>query len=205
VGSTDTITVQDLLRQLDAANGELHVPDPAPTLRAAYRRAIHHALADGVVPDGVVLRHTGRDRGDLTIRLIPAAVDVTAAERSAPVPVPAALSQGDGPSPTPPADTARARGSPEAPWPPTFGCPLLAIRVLVPATPVTLGRGVPRTAPTVGPPPGASALGGACILRPSRHRSDAAQPTEVRNNHVTISGMPWLGSNPRRLGSRCPA
>ncbi|MDX1873301.1 hypothetical protein SBI67_14350 [Mycolicibacterium sp. 120266] len=43
---------------------------PTDRERARYRRAIHHLITDHQIPEGFVLRHTGRDRGDLVIRLI---------------------------------------------------------------------------------------------------------------------------------------
>lgn len=43
---------------------------PTDRQRARYRRAIHHLITDHQVPQGFALRHTGRDRGDLVVRLI---------------------------------------------------------------------------------------------------------------------------------------
>ena len=40
------------------------------TVRAQYRRAIHGAKERGLVPEGLQLWHTGRDRGDMVIRLL---------------------------------------------------------------------------------------------------------------------------------------
>jgi hypothetical protein len=61
---------EHLVAELQSANGNVVVRAPSSTQRARYRRAIHHLIAHGQVPDGFVLRHTGRDAGDLTIRLI---------------------------------------------------------------------------------------------------------------------------------------
>lgn len=61
----------DLVTELQAGDGVLTVPNPVPVVRAAYRRAISIAITDGLVPDGYVLRHKGRDHGDLVIRLLP--------------------------------------------------------------------------------------------------------------------------------------
>lgn len=85
-----TITVEQLLWELTARQGVLQLADPAPTVRAAYRRAINHAIVGRAVPAGFALRHTGRDRGDLTIRLVPAAPSV-AQGRPVRVPVPTTL------------------------------------------------------------------------------------------------------------------
>lgn len=61
----------DLLSELEAADGVHRVADPTDRVRAAYRRAIRAAISSGAVPDGYRLIHTGRDRGDLVIRLVP--------------------------------------------------------------------------------------------------------------------------------------
>jgi hypothetical protein len=45
------------------------IRDPDQQIRARYRRAIHRLIINHQIPDGFGLRHTGRDRGDLTIRL----------------------------------------------------------------------------------------------------------------------------------------
>ena len=64
------VTAESLLAQLQSAGDTVAVPDPPGPLRAAYRRAISRAITEGLVPDGYGLRHTGRDHGDLVIRLI---------------------------------------------------------------------------------------------------------------------------------------
>lgn len=61
----------DLLAELEAADGVHLVENPTGRVRAAYRRAIHAAISSGSVPDGYRLTHSGRDRGDLVIRLVP--------------------------------------------------------------------------------------------------------------------------------------
>lgn len=61
----------ELLAQLTAGDGHLTVTSPSERQRAMYRRAIHFLITGHQVPEGFVLRHTGRDRGDLTIRLQP--------------------------------------------------------------------------------------------------------------------------------------
>lgn len=70
MGRREEITVEALLTKLQAGGGELHLDDPEPGMRAAYRRAINRAITSDAVPRGFGLRHTGRDRGDLHIRLV---------------------------------------------------------------------------------------------------------------------------------------
>lgn len=81
----------DLLAALESEDGVLTVSDPAPAVRASYRRAISRLTVEGAVPDGYVLHHTGRDRGDLVIRLLPREDDATRKDRPAPVPIPDSL------------------------------------------------------------------------------------------------------------------
>jgi hypothetical protein len=57
-----------LLEQL-MRDGRYVVLDPDSRERAMYRRAIHRIITERALPDGHVLRHTGRDTGDLVIRL----------------------------------------------------------------------------------------------------------------------------------------
>lgn len=47
----------------------LRVPDPAPSVRAAWRRAIHAANTPTLLGAGHRLRHRGRDHGDLVVEL----------------------------------------------------------------------------------------------------------------------------------------
>jgi hypothetical protein len=61
----------DLVAAVVEANNELRVTDPKPTERAAWRRAIYALINSDATPPGLRLRHTGRDRGDLVIRLVP--------------------------------------------------------------------------------------------------------------------------------------
>lgn len=77
------IDVTDLLARLQA--GPVRIEAPSAELRAAYRRAIHQATVDGLVPDGLTLRHSGRDHGDLVIRLVETP---PATPTPAPVPIP---------------------------------------------------------------------------------------------------------------------
>ncbi len=67
--NTTPVTPQSLLADLQAADGIITIRDPPPGIRAAYRSAISRAATAGVVPSEFRLRHTGRDRGDLVIRL----------------------------------------------------------------------------------------------------------------------------------------
>lgn len=66
---------EQLVAELKSRNGIVVVRAPNQTQRARYRRAIYRLSIRGQVPDGFILRHTGRDAGDLTIRLIRAEAD----------------------------------------------------------------------------------------------------------------------------------
>lgn len=59
----------ELIKRLQAEGGTLHIPDPDPGTRARYRSALYAAKQPGIVPEGHHLLHTGRDKGDLIIRL----------------------------------------------------------------------------------------------------------------------------------------
>ncbi|WP_326800495.1 hypothetical protein OIE49_36890 [Streptomyces sp. NBC_01788] len=61
----------ELISRLQQAGGTLHIANPTPDERARWRRALHTARADHLVPDGHHLQHTGRDKGDLVITLRP--------------------------------------------------------------------------------------------------------------------------------------
>ncbi|WP_204010733.1 hypothetical protein [Virgisporangium aurantiacum] len=58
-----------LVERLQTSGGTVVVSDPDADTRASYRRAIHAAKQHKLVPDGYDLRHTGRNTGDLVIRL----------------------------------------------------------------------------------------------------------------------------------------
>ncbi|CAI7978114.1 conserved hypothetical protein [Frankia sp. Hr75.2] len=60
---------RELIAQLQREGGTLRVDEPDDDTRARYRRTIDAAKRHRLVPDGFHLRHTGRDRGDLIIRL----------------------------------------------------------------------------------------------------------------------------------------
>jgi hypothetical protein len=77
----------DLLHQLVSGAGQVTVESPTQRQRARYRRAIHHLITSHEIPDGYVLRHHGRDQGDLTIRLV-RAVDAATTEPALKVDVP---------------------------------------------------------------------------------------------------------------------
>jgi hypothetical protein len=64
------VTPAELVDQLNSAEGEIYIADPSERVRARYRRAIHGAKELGLVPDGFQLWHTGRDHGDMVIRLL---------------------------------------------------------------------------------------------------------------------------------------
>jgi hypothetical protein len=84
------ITARRVLACLDAGGGSFTVTDPAADERAAWRRAIHAAGMNRSLPPGTRLTHTGRDRGDLIVRLVPVN-EPAAAPRIPSVDVPARL------------------------------------------------------------------------------------------------------------------
>jgi hypothetical protein len=59
----------DLIREIQEAGGTLRVAEPGDETRGRYRRAVHAAKQRGAVPEGFHLLHTGRDMGDLVMRL----------------------------------------------------------------------------------------------------------------------------------------
>jgi hypothetical protein len=64
------VAPNELIGAVSTAGGEIFIADPSERVRAQYRRAIHSAKERGLVPDGFQLWHTGRDRGDMVIRLL---------------------------------------------------------------------------------------------------------------------------------------
>ena len=64
------MTPDELIDQLNSAEGEIYIADPSERIRAQYRQAIYAAKERGLVPEGLQLWHTGRDRGDMVIRLL---------------------------------------------------------------------------------------------------------------------------------------
>lgn len=88
---TFSMSPEDLVAELQSSDGVLNVPDPESEVRAGYRRAISKAITDGLVPDGYVLRHKGRDRGDLVVRLLSRDESAPAREQLLLIPVPESL------------------------------------------------------------------------------------------------------------------
>jgi hypothetical protein len=79
IGNTHTASESDsdtndlassLLAELASGGGQITAVSPSEKQRARCRRAIHRIITEHRIPDGFVLRHTGRDHGDLTIRLL---------------------------------------------------------------------------------------------------------------------------------------
>ena len=60
----------EVLTELTSGDGRITVTSPSDRQRAQYRRAINRLMIGHRVPEGFVLRHTNRDRGDLIIRLV---------------------------------------------------------------------------------------------------------------------------------------
>ncbi|MET8553308.1 hypothetical protein [Micromonospora zamorensis] len=67
--SATMVLAQQLVDQLAHGDGVVRVNEPDEQTRARYRRAIHAAKQHKLVPDGHELRHTGRSRGDIVVRL----------------------------------------------------------------------------------------------------------------------------------------
>lgn len=84
-----SVSVESLLQQLAESDGQATIDDPPVELRAAYRRAISTAITTGSLPDGFVLRHRGRDKGPLVIRLVPESESPSKPEPVPSVPMPA--------------------------------------------------------------------------------------------------------------------
>jgi hypothetical protein len=61
-----------LIDRLRRDDGTVRIEGPDEATRARYRRIIHAAKQHQLVPTGFHLLHTGRDRGDIVIRLSPA-------------------------------------------------------------------------------------------------------------------------------------
>ena len=84
----------ELIVAIVAAGNELTITDPKPAERAAWRRVIYELINSDACPPGTRVRHTGRDHGDLAIRLVP---DTAANEPRAtplePIPIPTRLTR----------------------------------------------------------------------------------------------------------------
>lgn len=76
------LTPDELIDQLRSGEGEVFLANPNERVRAQYRRAIYAAKERRLVPVGFQLWHTGRDHGDMVIRLLKR--HEPPAERSAP-------------------------------------------------------------------------------------------------------------------------
>ena len=59
----------ELIAELRANDGTIHIEEPDDRTRADYRKAINAAKRRGMVPDGKQLLHTGRDIGPLIVKL----------------------------------------------------------------------------------------------------------------------------------------
>lgn len=80
----------ELVDRLRAEGGEIVIVNPARGERHRWRRAIHDATSRRLAPSGQRITHTGRDKGNLIIRLAPIQERATR-PRPAPVPVPERL------------------------------------------------------------------------------------------------------------------
>ncbi|MFC6064388.1 hypothetical protein [Streptomyces ochraceiscleroticus] len=85
--ASPTDEAQDLLTRLQTAGGVLHIPDPPDAERARIRRALHAAKTRHLIPEGHRLQHTGRNTGDLIIKLLPGPHPTQTAPRPQPLPV----------------------------------------------------------------------------------------------------------------------
>lgn len=87
-----TPSVKRMVALIQDSGGELRIANPPSVERAGWRRTIYAADKDGGLPAGFRLRYSGRDSGDLLIRLVP---DTQGNEPrrapQVPVPVPARL------------------------------------------------------------------------------------------------------------------
>ncbi|MEV5903397.1 hypothetical protein [Streptomyces sp. NPDC052127] len=78
----------ELISRLQQSGGTLRIANPTPDERARWRRALHAARADHLVPDGHHLQYTGRNKGDLVITLRPGLPPRHSTPSSETVPVP---------------------------------------------------------------------------------------------------------------------
>lgn len=62
---------EGVIDQLIAAGGTLRVPDPLPSIRSSWRRAIRAIYDRNLCPTGQRVRYSGRSGGELVIRLEP--------------------------------------------------------------------------------------------------------------------------------------
>jgi hypothetical protein len=81
----------DLLKLLQEADGRLQLDDPPKRIRAAWRRAVYALINGEELPPGMCIRHSGRDQGDLIIRLVPIEEAPPAPPRPETIPIPETL------------------------------------------------------------------------------------------------------------------
>lgn len=60
---------EKLMDRLREEGGTLRIETPSESTRASYRRALHAAKQYNLVPAGFHLKYTGRDSGDIVVRL----------------------------------------------------------------------------------------------------------------------------------------
>jgi hypothetical protein len=85
----------ELVTELVRAGGILRFHDPDQAERARLRRALHAARTSGALPTDQQLRLSGRDMGDIVIRLLPREPPTQAAIPGEPVAVPVTLVAAD--------------------------------------------------------------------------------------------------------------
>ena len=81
----------DLKSAIERAGGTLIIPDPTMRARRAYRRAIHSLLNGDLLRPERCLRYSGRDRGDLVMRIEAVSEDPPVKPEPQPIPIPANL------------------------------------------------------------------------------------------------------------------
>ena len=81
----------DLLAAITEAGGNLRIADPAPVLRASYRRALHELINGDLLPPDKRLRYTGRDRGELVVSIVAIEDEPRPHLPPDPIPIPADL------------------------------------------------------------------------------------------------------------------
>ena len=91
IGQRGTPTASELLAAVEAAGGELRIPNPPTPVRVRLRRAIYALINQGELPAGTRVRHTGRDRGDLVISIVSISDSPRPEPRPDPIFVPTSL------------------------------------------------------------------------------------------------------------------
>lgn len=87
-GITVPESAADLLARVEAEGGELRIPNPLPAARARWRQAIHALITGSDLPTGKCVRHSGRDKGDLVIRVVDVDQWPPAPAKPDPIPIP---------------------------------------------------------------------------------------------------------------------